>query len=152
MQSEDNNQDQRAPKGRALQKVRPGLVVKDVLMSKIPIRDSQYVTEASITDLHNAYKNQINDYNILQEKTKRLRGMNVYSFTTLFKFARLLGLVEYVRDEPMHITGSLYHVEDGAKLRIVANTRKIYRLTDKGKEDTISWNNLCGTWRHKRRD
>jgi hypothetical protein len=73
--------------------------------------------------------------------------MNLHSFMTLFKFARILGLVEFVRDEPRNYEyGELYRVENGTGFHVVVSTRKIYRLSAKGREDTISWNNLCGAW------
>jgi len=150
--TEDNQHNNGSLHGRATTPVRPGLMTKSVLMGHTPLRSGQYVTEASITDLHNAYKEQLRQYNSLREKSRQLRGMSVHSFMTLFKFARILGLVEHVRDETRNepIYGNLYRVENGNGLRIVTNSRKIYRLSDKGRQDTESWSNLCGSWREWR--
>jgi hypothetical protein len=141
-------------RGRAASSARPGILIKDVLMGKTPLKDGCYVTEASITDLHNAYKQQVHYQNALrmEDGLQPLSGMNVYSFTTLFKFARYLGLVEYVRDEPRHEPsyGNLYRVENGTGLHIVPGTRRIFRLTEKGRQDDTSWMNLCGAWRANR--
>ena len=43
-------------RGRALTSIRPGIVIKSVLAGQIPLHGTQYATEASISDLHNAYK------------------------------------------------------------------------------------------------
>ena len=119
-------------KGRALQPVRPGHTIKSVLMGQIPIDDGRYVNEASITDLHHVYKRLIEGENSRRDRIHRLRGMSIYSFTTVFKFARYLGLVECIgtEDNPSPIRPA-----------------KIYRLTQKGMEDGISWNNLPKAWK-----
>jgi len=139
-------------RGRALQSVRPGYTIKKVLLGEIPLRTGELVSEASITDIHNSYKELVNRENELREKRYHIKGMNILSFTTLFKFARYLGLVEHVRSEPRHkpASGSLHRVENGTRLHIVNGTRRIFRLTEKGRADDESWNNLCGAWRKER--
>jgi hypothetical protein len=135
--------------GRAKQSVRPGHIIKRALLGEVPLKTGELVHEASITDIHNSYQEQIDRENQLRRKERRLRGMNVYSFTTLFKFARYLGLVEHVRDEPRREPsyGNLHRVENGTGLHIVPGTRRIFRLTEKGRADDESWNDLCGAWR-----
>ncbi len=112
--------------------MRPGTTIKSVLMGQIPLDDGRYVNEASVTDLHHVYKRLIEGENALRDRRHRLRGMSIYSFTTVFKFARYIGLVECIgtEDNPSPIYPA-----------------KIYRLTHKGVEDDISWNNLLKAWR-----
>lgn len=136
-------------RGRAASPVRPGLVTKQVLLGIIPLATGELVTEASITDLHNAYKEQIRRENALRPRAKRLRGMTSYSFKTIFKFAQLLGLVELVREEPMQFPppgGPLYSVRVTDKPRAVISTRRIFKISDLGKEDEKSWTNLAKAW------
>ena len=61
--------------------------------------------------------------------------MKLTSFKTLFKFARYLELVklvpEYKRNKKM------------SKIGIYG----LYDLTDKGRADDSSWDDLCGAWR-----
>lgn len=154
MTTEPNNQPFPSPpppkglRGRAKTPVRPGRCIREALLGMLPLEDGRLVTEASITDLHGAYKMKLKEYNAILPKEKKLRGMSIYSFTTIFKFARLLKLVEHVRDEPRisQYGGNLYRVEDTTGLHIVPGTRKIYKLSEKGKADTISWDNLQKSW------
>jgi hypothetical protein len=136
-------------KGRAATPVRPGYVIKAVLSGQIPLVTGQIVTEASINDIHGAYKEQIRRENSLRSREKRLRGMTAFSFKTLFKFAQLLGLVELVREEPMQFPpphGHLYSLRKHDGIHVVISTRRIFKLTDIGKEDELSWTNLCKAW------
>ncbi len=136
-------------RGRAASPVRPGLVTKQVLLGKIPLASGELVTEASISDLHNAYKEQIRRENALRPRAKRLRGMTSQSFKTLFKFAQLLGLVELVREEPMQFPppgGPLYSVRVTDKPRVVISTRRIFKVSPLGEEDEKSWTNLAKAW------
>lgn len=137
-------------RGRGATPVRPGNVTKGVLLGEIPLATGELVTEAAITDLHSAYKELIRRENALRPKEKRLRGMTAFSFKTLFKFAQLLGLVELVREEPMLYPppgGVLYSVRKPDGAHVVVSTRRIFKLTDIGKEDERSWTNLCRAWR-----
>jgi hypothetical protein len=140
-------------RGRAAQSIRPGSTIKRVLLGEIPLKTGELVHEASITDIYVAYKGFLRFKNESRPQEKKLKGMNLLSFTTLFKFARYLGLVEHVRDEPRHEPsyGNLHRVENGNGLHIVPGTRRIFRLTDKGRADDESWNDLCGTWRKQHR-
>lgn len=136
-------------RGRAASYVRPGLVIKDILLGKIPIEDQHTgvihpVTEACPTDIHREYKRLVREHN-------SLTGIKVHpshytSFITMFRFAHELGLVELVRKEDMISpppTGNLYTVarHDGAHVEI--SKRNVYRLTETGKQDELSWTNLC---------
>lgn len=137
------------PRGRGAQPVRPGIVTKGVLLGQVPLATGEIVTEAAITDLHNAYKELIRRENAVRPKEKQLRGMTSFSFKTLFKFAQLLGLVELVREEPMELPppgGPLYSIRKPDGVHVVVSTRRIFRLTDVGREDERSWTNLCRAW------
>lgn len=136
-------------RGRAASPVRPGFVIKSILMGETPLVTGEFVTEAAITDLHSAYKELIKRENTLRPKAKRLRGMTAQSFKTLYKFAQLLHLVELVREEPMQFPppgGPLYSVRKPDGVHVVVSTRRIFKITDIGREDERSWTNLCRAW------
>jgi len=140
----------RTPRGRAALSVRPGLIIKGVLLGQIPLATGEFATEASISDLSAAYKEAVKNENALRPKSKQLRGMTAFSFKTLFKFAQLLGLVELVREEPMLYPppgGHLYSVRKHDGVHAVVSTRRVFRLTDTGKEDELCWSNLSKAWR-----
>lgn len=136
-------------RARAAQPLRPGITVKQVLMGQIPLDDGRLVTEASITDIHNAYRELTRRVNAVRKK--KYRGMTYHSFITMFKFAVLMGLVEFVRSEPMNFpppNGNLYTIETGPRggKRVVVSTRKIFKLTELGKADELAWTNLKRAW------
>lgn len=136
-------------KGRALHPIRPGFIIKQVLLGNLGLANGQYVHEASVSDIHNAYRASVRSFNETIPRERRIHAMGYFSFCTVFKFARYLGLVEHVRDEPRkNEKGKLWRHEWGDKddLRLVPGTRKIYRLTDKGREDDESWGNLMRAW------
>ena len=151
-------------RGRAASPVRPGLTIKRVLWGREPLATSEYVTEASISDIHRVYRRLIYEENQLRKREHRLRGMNIHSFTTLFKFARYLGLVEFVRNDNrlFDYGGNLYRVETDAGISIVEGkhsstglhiakgNRKIFRLSEKGLADHSSWFDLRKTWQEWR--
>lgn len=139
-------------RGRAATPVRPGLVAKSVLLGETPLATGEFVYEAAITDLHNAYRELVRRENALRPRAKRLKPMTMQSFKTLFKFAQLLGLVELVREEPMQFPppgGNLLSIRrpNGEfNARVVISTRRIFKLTPVGTEDEKSWTNLCKAW------
>ena len=137
-------------RGRAATPVRPGLVTKAVLLGQTPLATGELVSEASITDLHNAYKELVKRENMLRPRIKRLKPMTMQSFKTLFKFAQLLGLVELVREDPMEFpppTGHLYSIrKPNDEVIAVISTRRIFKITPLGTEDERSWTNLCRAW------
>jgi len=137
-------------RGRAGQPVRPGTVIKGILLSQVPLATGELVAEAAITDLHSTYKELIRRENAIRPKDKRLRGMTAFSFKTLFKFAQLLNLVELVREEPMEFPppgGPLYSIRKPNGVHVVVSTRRVFKITDIGREDERSWTNLCRAWR-----
>jgi len=142
-------------RGRAAQPLRPGLITKAVLLGDIPLRVSKtdpgkMVREAAVTDIHSTYKVLTQEENITRPRDKKLRGMSYASFITMFRFARCLGLVEKVREEPL-----LFPPPDVTLLSIrkpddvpevVESKRVIYRLTRIGTEDELAWTNLRRAW------
>jgi len=139
-------------RGRAASPVRPGAIVKQVLLGEAPLATGELVSEAAITDLHSAYKFALSRYNELRLKSKHIRGMTMHSFYTMFKFAQLLGLVEFVRTEPMQFpppTGSLYTVQKTDRVRAVKSMRRIFKLSSVGAEDERSWLDLTKAWKEQ---
>lgn len=137
-------------RGRAASPLRPGFLVKKVLLGEVPLETGELVHEAAITDLHSAYKALVRRENSLRPKARQLRGMTAQSFKTLFKFVQLLDLVELVREEPMLYPppkGRLYSVRvEAGVARVVTSTRRVFRLTDVGTEDELSWSDLRRAW------
>ncbi len=136
-------------RGRAATPVRPGLVVKSVLMGETPLATGEIVSEAAITDLHSAYQELIKRENAVRPRAKRLRGMTYPSFLKIFKFAQLLHLVELVREEPMQFpppSGSLYSVRKPNGPHVMISTRRIFKISSLGTADEKSWTNLCKAW------
>lgn len=139
-----------ALRGRAVMSIRPGLITKAVLLGQTPLATGELVTEASISDLGAAYKEAVKRENALRPKAKQIRGMTSYSFKTLFKFAQLLGLVELVKEEPMLYPppgGPLYSIRKPDGVHVVESTRRVFKITDTGREDELCWSNLCKAWR-----
>jgi len=124
---------------------RPGWTIKRALSAEIPVCGSVYTFQASILDLYKTYCRQIEEENqkrFALHKSDRymLKGMKLASFKTLFKFARYLELVrlvpEYKRTKKM------------SKIGIYG----LYELTDKGRADNSSWDDLCGAWRKREKN
>jgi len=139
------------PRARALTPVRPGITIKQVLSGQTPLVSGEFVSEAAITDIHSVYKLLVYRENETRPKAKRLKGMTYASFLKIFKFAQLLSLVELVREEPMQYPppkGHLYSVRVGAAGRTSSaiSKRRIFCLSGLGKQDELSWTNLCKAW------
>jgi hypothetical protein len=109
-------------------------MIKEVLLQDQPLYTGQYVTHASITDLYKTYAELMRQENLLRDKRHKLKGMTLHSLNTLFRFAKYLGLVEGVI----------------SRLGTYGISRMVFRLTEKGKEDDNSRNDLTGTWRKRR--
>jgi len=130
-------------RGRAASVVKVGQVIKRVLSGKEQTEDGKFVTEAAIVDVHHVYKRLVHDVN--DTRSKKLKPMVYSSFITQFRFAEKLNLVELVRKEDMLFpppNGHLYtfKVADGNIGEI--SKRHIYKLTDIGMQDELSWTNL----------
>lgn len=138
-------------RGRAASPVRPGIIVKKTLMGEVPLITGEYVHEAAITDLYNAYRGEVDRVNSLRPKIRKIRGMRRLSFFTMFRFAQLLRLVELVREEPMLYPppkGNLLRIEmTNTEARIVVSSRKIFRLTTVGEVDEKCWSDLTNAWK-----
>lgn len=143
------------PKGRGGQPSHPGLTIKKVLTGDIPLVSGEHVFEASITDIHNVYCEIVREQNQLRPKEKRLRGMTYGSFCTLFRLARYLGLVELIREESMLYPPkhrNLYRVNidpNTNELSVVVSKRRIFRLTEHGRNAEESWRNLHRAWKYR---
>lgn len=137
-------------RGRAAQPVRPGLTIKAVLMGQIPLIDGSHVHEAAIVDICNVYQDLINKENQTRDRVHKIRVITYSSFIHIFKFARYLKLVEFVRDEPMLFPpsrGHLYSVRKNKVVRAKISTRRIYKLTQTGIDDDRAWLDLCKAYR-----
>lgn len=139
-------------RGKAITPARPGVLIKQVLSGQRPLPDVGIVNEAAIVDLANAYKQFIAEQNQLRPLKSKLKGMTYPSFLKLFKFAQLLNLVELVREEKMLFppsNGNLYSVRKGVRGGISAaiSNRRIFRLSQRGIDDDLSWTDLCRAWR-----
>lgn len=139
--------------GRARSPVRPGDVIKRTLMGQLPLETYSgkiSTHEAAIVDLHNTYKEMIRQENQLREKKKKLRSMTYDSFCHLFKFARYLGLVEFVREEKMIFpppTGNLYQIAKHNGVHMHVSKRRIFKITDLGIQDERAWADLCTAYK-----
>lgn len=148
------------PRGRAASPIRPGLMVKQFLSGELPLADGRTVSEASIVELFNAYKSRVDYHNQFYERKHAIKGMNHRSFYTMFRFAQLLGLVEFVREEAAdwHRTGqitkssSLTRVErspETGRLSVRVSNRKVFKLTSIGELDVKSWLDLTRAWKEQ---
>lgn len=136
-------------RGRAAQPLRPGFITKAVLSKSIPLTTGELVAEASATDIHSVYVFLTKQENIIRPRDKKLRGMSYVSFITMFRFARYLGLVEKVREEPMLFPPPgepLLSIRKPDGAHVVESKRSIYRLTQVGIEDEVAWSNLRRAW------
>ena len=127
---------------------RPGIFTKELLLGHVPLATGELVTEACVTDIHRAYQRMVADENLAREKTKKLKGMTWLSFVTMFKLARYLGLVEFVREEPMKsVKTPLYRVNKDHRVTAVISNRRIYKLTNVGIEDERCWSNITKAYK-----
>lgn len=137
------------PRGRATQKVRPGITIKKVLSGKIPLVSGEIVSEAACTDIHQVYRALVKKENIGKKKPHRQKGMTYQSFATLFRFAKYLGLIEFARDEPSKnppAGGPLYNPMKVDGIHAVVTMRRLYRLTQVGRDSDEPWSDLCQAW------
>ena len=123
---------------------RPGWTIKKALSKELPLHNGTYTGKASILDLYKTYEQLIKQENALRYKqygTHRysLKGMTLSSFKSLFKFAKYLGLVK-----PVSVYGS------SGKRIMKIGVYGLYELTDKGRADNSSWDDLCGVWRNRK--
>ena len=122
-------------RGRAVGWPRPGWVIKEVLMKERTLPTGAYVSQASIIDLYKTYVSLIHEENRLRDKYHKLKGPTLHSFDTYFRFAEFLGLVERAS-----------YTQENSGMR-----RTTYRITQMGRDDNKSWDNLVGTWKEIRK-
>lgn len=146
-------------RGRAAQPVRPGFMIRDVLSGIRPLIIpgavkgeviEQSATEACMTELHFTYKVLIDRENQTRPKHMQLRGMTTESFAKLFRFARYMGLLEFIRDEDMISPPPglpLLQIVD--RTGITESKRKIYKLSDLGVAEEVAWGDLRKAWQEK---
>jgi len=140
-----------ALRGRAASPIRVGFIIKNTLQGNIPLKTGELVSEAAIADIFGAYKGEVDRVNTLRSRDRRIRGMIWSSFYTAFRFAKIIGLVEFVREEPMLYPppgGDLVRIEKGGNgHKIVKSTRKVFRLTSIGMTDEKSWSDLTRAYK-----
>lgn len=93
-------------RGRALQRVRPGLVISGVLQGQIPLASGDYVSEASVSDIYVVYAKaaRLELLSRFVGRHIRRKVMNYTSFKTLFRFAYYLKFVEPAQGSTFRIT------------------------------------------------
>ena len=136
-------------KGRGTQRVRPGLTIKGVLMGEIPLTNEQLVTEAACVDVHQVYRKLIKIENATRKKPHKLKGMNYQSFSAQFRFAKYLGLIELTREEPLRKPppgGPLLNPVKNNGVHVVVTMRRLYRLTQAGRDSDKPWLDLRTAW------
>lgn len=148
-----------ALRGRAAQPVRPGFMIRDVLAGLKPLITpgaakgevvEQPATEACMTDLHFTYAVLIDRENQTRPKHMRLRGMTTESFAKLFRFAKYMGLLEFIRSEDMlSPPPGLPLLQLVGRTGIAVSMRHIYKLSDLGTAEEVAWGDLRKAWQEK---
>ncbi|MBI4287774.1 MAG: hypothetical protein HY671_05010 [Chloroflexi bacterium] len=120
------------PRGRAGSEVRTGRFIKQWLEKN---------GEGACSEMHQSFKQHIYRLNALRPRAKLLRTPTYESFSKYFGHIRRLGLVEFVREDPMVEPGheALLTIRD--KREVVPVMRRIYRLTEEGRlpELAVVW-------------
>jgi hypothetical protein len=145
------------PRGRALQPVRPGLVIKSILMGTQPLitpptDQEQTVMEACATDIHYTYQTLINRENQTREHGNRLKGLRTASFNTVWRFLRVLGMIEFVREEPMLYPpphGNLLSIRKDVvgEFTLRNSARRVFRITEFGIQEEVAWNDVTKAYK-----
>jgi len=121
-------------------------------MGQIPLEahgKREIVKSAAVTDLHSTYKEHIKRLNLTRPKNKQIRGMTYFSFCTWFRFARYLGMVEKVGEEPANMPADMSRIVKTPSGRISSRktSRILYALTNVGIADEKSWLDLTKSWK-----
>lgn len=136
--------------------VRPGIVLKQVLSGLLPI-EGYFVSRASITQLHRAYKDEVRKGRsgiLSREKRSKQRGMTYDSFKSLVRKAMYLGFLEAVEPDGSEAppprgmirgqSGTLQRTEGmGDNAEIIQSKPTYYRLTQKGLSEEEAWFSLA---------
>lgn len=107
------------PRGGAARVIRTGRVIREYLLS---------FGEGGIGEIHQHLKSQIGTYNMRRPRREWLRAPTYESFNKYFGALRRIGLVEFVRDEPMEY-GHPKMVSIRPPDQVVMSTRRIYQLS-----------------------
>lgn len=110
------------PRGGAAKPIRTGLFIRDWL---------RRVGEGAVIEIHQALKSEIGIYNLRRPRREWLRSPTYESFVKYFGHCRRLGLVEFVRDEPLEY-GHPQMLSLRPPDQVVTSTRRVYRLTPVG--------------------
>src|ERR1035437_4244617 len=117
------------PSTKSTSTPKPGITMKEVLSGTVPLINGQPVVEASICDIHAVYNKMVSEWNSVTRTGRKMHGMTTASFYTMFRLARNLGLVEFVREEPMLHPPSknLYSIRkvSSGDVRAVVSRRRI---------------------------
>lgn len=121
--------------------VRTGLIIKREL-EKGP---------QSVSGMHWAYKDDVNEINSLRSKVNRIRRATYWSFARQCQFARALGLIEKDHEKPSRpypkrTDNPLLAIRDG---KVTESTQVFYRLTAAGLAEETAWYNLGGAVRDR---
>ena len=97
------------------------------------------------SELHHIYKQKVKEANALVDRKKRRPPQCYESFMKTLRFARYLGLIAPVSEEPIRVKPHLLSIRDTT---VVPSTRVKFALTEKGKEASLdAWTNLRGAVR-----
>jgi hypothetical protein len=118
--------------------IRPGLIIRDELATG----------SKGISEMHRTYKHKLEMLNSTRARANRIRGCSYWSFATLCRFARELGLIEEVGEGPIdsRYSNELLTIRDR---KVVPARRIIYRLTVEGESEEAAWLNLSGAVRER---
>lgn len=128
-------------RGRAASAIRTGAFIKQYLEAHGP---------AYIAEIHYALKQAWRNINEGRPRERRVAPPTYESFGKYLRNCRELGLVELDHEEAMEEVlpgGPLKSIRGG---KIVDSTRRYYRLTTRGTEDTESWDDPIRALGHTR--
>ncbi|GAI78371.1 unnamed protein product [marine sediment metagenome] len=129
------------PRGGAAKEIRTGHFIREWL---------EKVGDDSITGMHGALKSKIGRRNLLRPKAKWLRAPTYESFVKYFGHLRRWGLVEFVREEPtewvpheklisIRMVGPWPDARPLPPVNVVPSMRRVYRLSDLGKQPEMDF-------------
>ena len=131
--------------------IRPGRVIRDILIGAIPLIPGAFVQEASVAELFLAYKRLLYIENSYRFEGFEQKGMTCRSFRNYMRHAHGLKLIEYVKtvtqDEPLYAELAKY-VETKDGFEYGNAMRKVFKITQKG-QTSSDWDGLCGAYREK---
>lgn len=133
------------PRGRGGYAVRTGLFIKEYLTSH---------GEAFIEEMHRGYKAAWAEQNAVRKKVDQVKPATYESFRKYFAYLVQLGLVEFVREEPILLApnaDSFLRVDaDNPPPIAVQSLRRYFRLTGRGIAEEDAWFDPQGELRRQR--